>query len=62
MAKDGWTASDVQCALMNGQVTLQELKRDKLWRVEGTDLDGRRIQVVAAVYDAEITIKVVTAF
>jgi hypothetical protein len=53
---------DVQSALMNGQVTLQEQKQDTLWRVVGKDIDGRTIEVVVAVYEAEIAIKVVTAF
>jgi hypothetical protein len=62
MAKDGWTAADVQFALMNGQVVLHEQKRDILWRVEGTDIDGGRIQVVVAVYELTIRIKVITTF
>lgn len=62
MRKDGWSAPDVKNAVMNGQVMLQEQKRDRLWRVEGRDFDGRRIQVVVAVYEQEITIKVITAF
>ena len=47
---------------MHGQVILQEQKQDLLWRVIGTDLDGNRIQVVVAVYEKEIVIKVVTTF
>lgn len=62
MANDGWTADDVQFALMNGQVVLQEQKRDVLWRVEGTDIDGGRIKVVVAVYELTIKIKVITTF
>ena len=62
MAADGWTADDVQFALMNGQVILQEQKRDVLWRVEGTDIDGGRIRVVVAVYELTIRIKVITTF
>jgi hypothetical protein len=44
-------------------VTLEETaKKDICWRVEGTDLDGRRIQVVVAVYEEAIKIKVITVF
>ena len=62
MAKDRRTAPDIQHALMNGHVTLQEFKKDRLWRIEGRDLDGKRVQVVAAVYEDAIAIKVVTSF
>ena len=63
MANDGWTANDVMHVLMtNGQVILHELKRDVLWRIEGTDIDGGRIRVVVAVYEMAIEIKVITTF
>jgi Domain of unknown function (DUF4258) len=63
MIDDGWTALDVEFALMtNGQVVLQEQKRDILWRIEGRDIDGRRIRVVVAVYEQAILIKVITTF
>jgi hypothetical protein len=62
MAKDGWTADDVKHAVTNGQVILEEQKQDRLWRVEGKDVDGNRIKVVVAVYENSITIKVITAF
>jgi hypothetical protein len=62
MAKDGWTADDVRHAVMAGQVVLEEQKQDRLWRVEGKDVDGNRIQVVVAVYEALIRVKVITAF
>jgi hypothetical protein len=62
MAADGWTADDVQFALMNGHVVLHEQKRDLLWRVEGSDIDGGRIRVVVAVDEMSITINVITAF
>lgn len=62
MKADGWTAPDIQFALMNGHVVLHETKKDLLWRVEGGDLDGRRITVIVAVYELTIEIKVVTAF
>jgi hypothetical protein len=62
VADDGRTTGDVEFALMNGQVVLHEQKQDLLWRVEGKDIDGGRIQVVVAVYEEEIVIKVVTTF
>jgi len=62
MVADGWTADDVQHALMHGQVVLHEQKQDVLWRVEGMDIDGGRIRVVVAVYELIIRIKVITAF
>lgn len=62
VAKDGRTAADVEHSLMNGQVVLHEVKKDILWRSEGTDLDGERIRVVVAVFEEEILIKVITTF
>jgi hypothetical protein len=62
MEADGWTVPDIQFALRNGHVVLQEIKRDILWRVEGADIDGARVTVIAAVYEMTIEIKVVTAF
>ncbi len=62
MAARGVSAPDVITALTNGQVTLHELKRDLLWRVEGLDVDGRPLTVIVTVYENEITIKIVTAF
>ncbi|MDF0581604.1 DUF4258 domain-containing protein [Bradyrhizobium yuanmingense] len=62
MKSDGWTVPDIQFALMNGHVVLHEIKKDLLWRVEGADLDGRRLTVIVAVYELAIEIKVVTAF
>lgn len=63
MENDGWTADDIRHAVMNGQVVLEEqAKRDRLWRVEGKDVDGNRVQVVVAVYEAIIRVKVITAF
>jgi Domain of unknown function (DUF4258) len=62
MAKDGWTADDIIRAVKNGMVILQEQKQDILWRVEGKDIDGQRIQVVLTVYESNLTIKVITAF
>jgi Domain of unknown function (DUF4258) len=62
VGKDGRTTSDVEHSLMNGQVVLQEQKKDRLWRSIGKDIDGDRIQVVVAVYEEEITIKIITTF
>ena len=54
---------DVDCVLRKGEVTLVEWKKDELWRVEGKDVDGnRRLQVVIAVYEEEVEVKVVTVF
>ena len=62
MEKDGRTAPDVEFALTNGQVVLQEQKRDLLWRVRCRDVDGNGFEVVVAVNEREITIKIVTTF
>ena len=62
MGKDGWSADDVKHAVMTGRVILEEQKHDVLWRVSGTDIDGGKIQVVVAVYEAAIKIKIVTTF
>jgi hypothetical protein len=48
--------------LTNGRVILHEIKQDLLWRVIGNDLDGGRVQVVVAVDEEEIAIKMVTTF
>ena len=53
---------DVECALTNGQVILEEGKTDVLWRVKGNDIDGNNIEIVVAVYEDAIEIKVVTTF
>ena len=62
VADDGRTTKDVEDCLISGQVVLHEQKQDLLWRVKGKDIDGQDIQVVVAVYEAEIVIKVVTTF
>lgn len=62
MAERGIEAADVERVLTRGQVVLEERKQDILWRVVGTDVDGRRIEIVAAVSETEIVIKVVTVF
>jgi Domain of unknown function (DUF4258) len=62
MAERGITAADVQRAVKTGRVVLHELKRDLVWRVEGADVDGERIQVLLTVYEMEIRIKIITAF
>jgi hypothetical protein len=56
------TGPDVECALQNGKVTLEEYKKNILWRVHGRDLDLRPIAVVVAVFEKLKKIKVVTAF
>jgi len=55
-------AADVIHALTKGRVILHELKADLLWRVEGKDLDGAPLRVIAAVYEDAIEVKVVTTF
>lgn len=62
MAINGWTADDVIHAVRTGRVVLEEQKKDRLWRVEGKDVDGGRIRVVLAVYETILRIKAVTAF
>jgi Domain of unknown function (DUF4258) len=62
IVKDSRTTQDVEFSLTNCQVVLQEDKKDRLWRTVGTSIDGERIEAVIAVYEEEITIKVVTAF
>src|SRR5687767_5882496 len=55
--------ADIEHALMKGHVILIETnKNDILWRVAGRDVDGRRIEVVVAVFEDEIRVKVVTVF
>jgi len=62
VAKERWTATDVEYSLTNCQVTLVEWKKDVLYRSVGTSLDGDRIEAVVAVFENEIVIKVVTVF
>jgi hypothetical protein len=63
MAERNIGAAAIKHVLTTGQVTLEETaKKDICWRVEGTDLDGRRIEVVVAVYEGAIKIKVITVF
>lgn len=59
---DGRTTEDVEYALTNGQVILQEQRKDLLWRARGKDLDGKPVEAVVAVEADEIVIKVVTTF
>ncbi len=56
------TEPDVWNVLTKGRVVLEEYKQDILWRVRGTDLDGTKMEVVVAVYELEIEIKIVTVF
>ena len=62
MAERGITAPDVQEALMNGYVDIVDRKRDDVWRVKGTDIDGNPLTVACVVDQGQIKIKVVTAF
>jgi hypothetical protein len=62
MAERNIVAEDVITALTNGQILFHEIKRDTLYRVDGRDLDGNRLQVEVALDEDTITIKVVTAF
>jgi len=62
MQNDGWAAEDVVHAVKSGRVILQEQKKDRLWRVEGRDVDGNRMEVIVAVYEMAIAIKVITTF
>lgn len=63
MAARDVTHADIEHVLTNGHVTLIETnKTDVLWRMEGKDTDGRRLQVVASVDAEEIWIKVITVF
>ena len=54
------TYADVNRVLRMGRVTWIEQKRDELWHVEGRDIDGRSIRLVAAVEEEVLVIKVVT--
>ena len=56
------TEGDIQHALQNGTVLLEEYGRDTRWRVRGKDLDGRSIIIIVAVYEDDNAIKVVTVF
>jgi hypothetical protein len=54
---------DGKHAVTNGRVILEEQRQDVLWRVEGKDIDdNNRIQVVVAVYEKTVEIKMITAF
>ena len=53
---------DVKAALTNGHILFHETKRDILYRVDGRDLDGQRLQVEVALYEDILTIRVITAF
>jgi DNA-binding transcriptional regulator YiaG len=55
-------AEDIIEAMTNGHIIFHETKRDILYRVEGKDLDGQRLQVEVALYEDTITIKIITAF
>jgi hypothetical protein len=55
-------AEDVSHALMNGQVILEEVKQDLLWRVKGRDIDMDPLEVLVALQEDSTTIKVITTF
>jgi hypothetical protein len=60
MRQDKITDSDVRHVLTTGQITWLEVKIDEIVHVEGRDVSGRRMRVVAALRDAGLTIKVIT--
>jgi hypothetical protein len=62
MARREILAEDVIAAMTNGHIIFHEMKRDTLYRVEGRDLDGNRLQVEVALYENTVTIKIITAF
>jgi Domain of unknown function (DUF4258) len=62
MAERQILAEDVIEALTNGHIIFHEIKRDILYRVEGRDLDGQKLQVEVALYEDTVMIKVITAF
>src|SRR5689334_56656 len=62
MAARNILAEDVIEALTNGHILFHEIKRETLYRVDGRDLDGQRLQVEVALYEGTITIKVITTF
>jgi len=56
------TQSDVRRVLATGTVTFVERKADELWHIEGHDVDGRSIRVIASVREQQLVIKLVTVF
>jgi hypothetical protein len=62
MEQRGILAEDVIHALTHGQIVFHEIKQDTLYRVDGKDLDGQRLQVQVAIYEEILSIKVITAF
>jgi len=61
MANDGILESDVRHVITRNGVSWVEWKRDRLWHVEGLDVDGRSIRLVLAVDTVDIIVKLVTA-
>ena len=61
MANDSILEADIRHVLSKNSVSWVEWKTDELWHIEGCDIDGRKIRVVVAVYEATTTIKVITA-
>jgi hypothetical protein len=62
MAERKIEATDIEHCLTFGHVVLVESKRDILWRVKGSDIDGDGMDVLIAVYEDENGIKVITVF
>ena len=60
MKNDSFIEADIRYALNVGTVTWVETKRDLLWHVEGSNVDGQSIRVVIAANEIEMTIKIVT--
>ena len=58
----GVTWPDIEKVLTVGHVVLVERKQEDVWRVEGIDLDSRRLAVAVVVYEDAIVVKVVTTF
>jgi hypothetical protein len=60
MVERGITAADILRAVKSGAV--DQIRNDGSWRVEGMDVDDKRIQVAVAVYEAEVRITIITAY
>lgn len=62
MAERKISAADVERVIKHGRIVFHEVKRDDVYRVEGTDVDGNEMHVSVAFYETEIRIKVITTF
>lgn len=60
MEQYGHTAEDVIEALRTGVVVRVDVMEDVVYRVRGTNIDGEKLEVAAAVYERIITIKIIT--